>query len=63
MILRFMKIALPEHQNVSGQGIRSEDSDIYLACAPTAVYFVTDKYLLGSVSDPLWRYESETRIQ
>ena len=53
-----MKIASQEHQNVSGQEIRSEGPGIYLACAPIApgthvfVYFLTGKYPLGSVSDP-----------
>lgn len=36
MILCFMKIALQEHQNVSGQGIRSQCSDTHLAYGPTA---------------------------
>lgn len=31
-----MKIALQEHQNVSGQGIRSQCSDTHLAYGPTA---------------------------
>lgn len=51
-----MKTALQEHQNVSGQGIRSECSDIHLAYGPAApgthmFILITDKNPLGSVSD------------
>lgn len=57
MTFHSKKRASQEHQNVSGQGIRSEGLDVYLVCAPTPsgthrlFIFLTDKHPPGSVSD------------